>query len=172
MSNNLERFFEHYQQSLLTREENYVIISSLNSRKENSMTSIEKIKRERHSDTRDKIYAYLCGTKAHPSAEMIYNDLKPELPKLSLKTVYTNLRFFEDHGQVIHVANVNGIERYDANCEDHVHFVCNECGQVIDLMEANVLKAKKACNLAKDAKITSFQIVIHGTCDACSDKSK
>ena len=128
--------------------------------------------RVRHSDVRDKIYEYLCGTKEHPSAETIYNDLKPILPKLSLKTVYTNLRFFEDHGQVIRVANVNGIERYDANCEDHVHFVCNECGRVIDLMDANVSKAKKACNLAKDAKITSFQIVIHGTCETCSDKSK
>lgn len=136
------------------------------------MTSIATTTKSRHSETRDIIYEYLRGTKAHPSAEMIYNDLKPQLPKLSLKTVYTNLRFFEDHGQVIRVANVNGIERYDANCEDHVHFVCNECGQVIDLMDANVQKAKKACNLAKDAKITSFQIVIHGTCDACSAKSK
>ena len=108
------------------------------------MTSTVTTHNSRHSDTRDKIYEYLRGTKAHPSAETIYNALKPTLPKLSLKTVYTNLRFFEEHGQVIRVANVNGFERYDAICEDHVHFVCNECGQVIDLMEANVLKAKKA----------------------------
>ena len=33
-------------------------------------------KKIRHSDVRDKIYEYLCGTKAHPSANMIYNDLK------------------------------------------------------------------------------------------------
>lgn len=136
------------------------------------MNSTVVATKTRHSDVRDKIYEYLCGTKAHPSAETIYNDLKPLLPKLSLKTVYTNLRFFEEHGQVIRVANVNGVERYDANCEDHVHFVCNECGQVIDLMDANVSKAKKACNLSKRARVTSFQIVIHGICDGCSDNSK
>lgn len=135
------------------------------------MTSVETTKRERHSDTRDKIYAYLLGTKEHPSAEMIYNDLKPVLPKLSLKTVYTNLKFFVDHGQVIHVANVNGIERYDANCEDHVHFVCDECGAVIDIMDADIRKAKKACQVGQ-AKINSIQIVLHGTCESCSDKSK
>ena len=152
----------------MTREEKYVIMYSLNKRKEKSMTTIEATKKERHSDTRDKIYAYLCGTKAHPSAEMIYNDLKPELPKLSLKTVYTNLRFFEDHGQVIHVANVNGIERYDANCEDHVHFVCDNCDAVIDIMDADIQKAKKACQVGQ-AQIKSIQIVLHGICESCSD---
>lgn len=141
---------------------------SLNKRKEKSMTTIEATKKERHSDTRNKIYAYLCGTKAHPSAEMIYNDLKPELPKLSLKTVYTNLRFFENHGQVIHVANVNGIERYDANCEDHVHFVCDNCDAVIDIMDADIQKAKKACQVGQ-AQIKSIQIVLHGICESCSD---
>lgn len=152
----------------MTREEKYVIMYSLNKRKEKSMTTIEATKKERHSDTRNKIYAYLCGTKAHPSAEMIYNDLKPELPKLSLKTVYTNLRFFENHGQVIHVANVNGIERYDANCEDHVHFVCDNCDAVIDIMDADIQKAKKACQVGQ-AQIKSIQIVLHGICESCSD---
>ena len=103
----------------------------------------------RHSDVRDKIYEYLCGTKAHPSAEMIFNDLKSVLPQLSLKTVYTNLRFFEERGQVIRVANVNGIERYDANCEDHVHLVCDECGAVIDIMDADIKKVKKACQVGQ-----------------------
>ena len=116
---------------------------------------------------RDKIYEYLCGTKAHPSANTIYNDLKPSIPKLSLGTVYTNLKFFEEHGQVIRVANVKGFERYDANCEEHVHFVCDECGAVIDIMDADIRKAKKACQVGQ-AKIKSIQIVLHGTCENCS----
>lgn len=128
-------------------------------------------KKIRHSDVRDRIYEYLCGTKAHPSANTIYNDLKPSIPKLSLGTVYTNLKFFEEHGQVIRVANVNGFERYDANCEDHVHFVCDECGAVIDIMDADIRKAKKACQVGQ-AKIKSIQIVLHGTCESCSGKSK
>ena len=51
------------------------------------MTAMVTTKQVRHSDTRDIIYNYLYETKAHPSAEMIYNDLKIVLPKLSLKTV-------------------------------------------------------------------------------------
>ena len=131
------------------------------------MTATSKTKTVRHSETRDIIYNYLYERKAHPSAEMIYNDLKPILPNLSLKTVYTNLRFFEERGQVIRVANVNGIERYDANCEEHVHLVCGECGAVVDIMDADIKKAKKACQ-AGQAKIKSIQIVLHGTCENCS----
>ena len=131
------------------------------------MITMATTKQVRHSDTRDIIYDYLYNTKAHPSAEMIYNDLKPVLPKLSLKTVYTNLRFFEEHGKVIRVANVNGSDRYDAHCEEHVHLVCDECGAVIDIMDADIRKAKKACQ-AGQAKIKSIQIVLHGTCEKCS----
>ena len=100
-------------------------------------------KKIRHSDVRDKIYEYLCGTKAHPSANMIYNDLKPSIPKLSLGTVYTNLKLFEELGQVIRVANVKGFERYDADTSEHVHFVCEECGAVIDVDDANIKAAKR-----------------------------
>ena len=131
------------------------------------MTSATSTPRVRHSDTRNRILEYLRSTKAHPSAETIYNALKPTMPTLSLKTVYTNLNFFEEHGQAIRVANVNGVERYDANCEDHVHFVCDECGAVIDIMDADIKKAKKACQVGQ-AKIKSIQIVLHGTCENCS----
>ena len=134
------------------------------------MISATSTPRVRHSDTRDRILEYLRSTKAHPSAETIYNALKPTMPTLSLKTVYTNLNFFEEHGQAIRVANVNGVERYDANCEDHVHFVCDECGTVIDIMDADIKKAKKACQVGQ-AKIKSIQIVLHGTCESCSGQS-
>ena len=126
-----------------------------------------RTKKIRHSDVRDKIYEYLCGTKTHPSANMIYNDLKPSIPKLSLGTVYTNLKLFEELGQVIRVANVNGFERYDADTSEHVHLVCDECGAVIDVMDADIRKAKKACQVGQ-AKIKSIQIVLHGTCERCS----
>ena len=130
---------------------------------------VQTTKQIRHSAVRDTIYSYLCDTKEHPSADMIYNDLKPSNPQLSLGTVYRNLKQFEDMGKVIRVANVNGNERYDANTSDHVHLVCDKCGCVIDVMEADMNAAKAACNLAGGAKITGIQIVLHGTCTDCSN---
>ena len=124
----------------------------------------------RNSATRNSIYQYLCGTKEHPSAEMIYNDLKGDLPNLSLGTVYRNLKQLEEIGRVIRVTTVDNHERYDANCEDHVHLVCERCGRVIDIMDADINAAKAACNLSDGAKIKHIQIVLNGTCESCSEE--
>ena len=124
-------------------------------------------KRIRYSATRDVIYNYLCGTKEHPSADMIYSELKPTMPTLSLGTVYTNLKLFEGQGKVVRVANVNGHERYDANCEEHVHFICDSCNRVIDVMDADVSAAKNACSI-NGAQIKRVQLVLRGTCAECS----
>ena len=101
---------------------------------------------------------------------MIYNALYSDNPTLSPATVYNNLKLFEEQGLVIRVANVNGVERYDANTSDHVHFVCEKCGAVIDIMDADIQGAKKACQVGQ-AKINSIQIVLHGTCESCSGQS-
>ena len=124
----------------------------------------------RNSATRNSIYQYLCGTKEHPSAEMIYNDLKGDLPNLSLGTVYRNLKQLEEIGRVIRVTSVDNHERYDANCEDHVHFVCERCGRVIDIMDADINAAKTACNVSGGAKIKHIQIVLNGICESCSEE--
>ena len=122
-------------------------------------------KKMRNSTTRNSIYEYLCGTKAHPSAEMIYLDLRETNPNLSLGTVYRNLNQLEELGKIICVATYDNKERYDANCSDHLHFVCENCGRVIDFMDADLETAKAACGLPKNIRISS----IHGICDSCSD---
>lgn len=132
------------------------------------MTTITK--KIRNSETRNKIYEYLCGTKVHPSAYMIFQELKPSIPTLSMGTVYNNLKHFEEHGMVINVATVNGNERYDADTSDHVHLVCDCCGAVIDIIGANIDIAKSACSVS-NAKINKIKIVLHGVCEECSAKS-
>ena len=128
------------------------------------------IKKNRNSETRNKIFEFLRGTKEHPSADTIYRALRPSIPTLSLGTVYTNLKLFEEQGLAIRVANVNGNERYDANTTDHVHLVCDCCGAVIDIMDANMDAAKTACSVS-NARINKIKIVLHGVCDQCFDKS-
>ena len=128
------------------------------------------MKKTRNSETRNRIYEYLCITKAHPSAYMIFQDLKPQIPSLSMGTVYNNIKHFEERGMIINVANANGHERYDANTSDHIHLVCDCCGAVIDIFDSDIEVMKSACSAGK-AKINSIQIVLHGVCETCSVKS-
>ena len=122
-------------------------------------------KKMRNSVTRNSIYENLCSTKEHPSAEMIYLDLRESNPHLSFGTVYRNLKQLEETGRIIRVSTVNNRERYDANCSDHLHFACEKCGRVIDLMDADMATAVTACGLPNRIKIRC----IYGICEVCSE---
>ena len=87
----------------------------------------------RFSRQRERIYEYLISAKEHPSAEMIHSDLREEAPDLSLGTVYRNLKLLEDMGKVRRISILQGSDRYDAVCCDHVHFICQNCGELQDL---------------------------------------
>ena len=124
-------------------------------------------KKLRHSHQRDMIYNYLLASTAHPSAEMIYEDLKKEEPSLSLGTVYRNLKLLEELGSVKKVTSLNNIERYDAITDDHVHFVCNCCGAVIDLPDFDENIIKKSFETQIDGEIKWVNILLGGRCPNC-----
>ena len=82
---------------------------------------------------RNAILECLRSTVDHPSAEMVHEMLQAEHPDISLATVYRNLAKFKAEGKIMSVATVKGIERFDGNTASHVHFICSNCGAVLDL---------------------------------------
>ena len=120
---------------------------------------------------RNAIYDCLCQSRAHPSAEAIYTALKPKIPDLSLGTVYRNLNHFKAQGMAIGVATVNGMERFDGNVEPHVHFICNDCGAVIDLENMVVPHTLSAeAERSSGGAVTECQLCFSGKCRACKNK--
>ena len=87
----------------------------------------------RQSKKRDAILAMLRASGLHPSADQVYQQLKPKYPDLSLGTVYRNLGQLCQLDLVKRVGTVNGQERYDGRTAPHSHFICNRCGSVADL---------------------------------------
>ena len=87
----------------------------------------------RYSKKREAILQAIKNTDCHPTAEWVYQTLKPEHPDLSLGTVYRNLVFFQKQGVVKSVGVVNGQEHFDGFTEPHAHLVCSNCGSVSDL---------------------------------------
>lgn len=120
---------------------------------------------------RGAILEYLRCTNAHPSAETVYTDLKAQIPDLSMGTVYRNLNLFRQQGLVTSVATVKGVERFDANTDPHVHFICSDCDAVIDLHTMQVPQAlctsAEACT---GGSISGCQLSFTGLCRACHQK--
>lgn len=121
---------------------------------------------------RNAIYDCLCQSKAHPSAETIYTQLKTDIPDLSLGTVYRNLNLFKQQGLAISVATVNGVERFDGNTEPHVHFICTDCSAVIDLEDMVVPQTlTSAAANSCGGHIAECQLSFTGRCRSCINKN-
>ena len=120
---------------------------------------------------RNAILTYLQSKVTHPSAETIYADLKQEIPDLSMATVYRNLNKFRQDGLVQCVATVKGIERFDANTDPHVHFICRHCDAVIDLHEMQIPPAlqSQAADIT-GGKVDSCVLSFTGLCRDCLSK--
>ena len=120
---------------------------------------------------RNAIYDCLCQSKAHPSAEVIYSQLKPSIPDLSLGTVYRNLNLFKQQGLAISVGTVQGVERFDGNVEPHVHFICTDCAAVIDLEDMAVPQAlTSAAETSCGGQVAECQLSFTGRCRTCINK--
>jgi len=128
-------------------------------------------KKQKFSRKRQAIWEMLQNTKEHPSAETIYNTLKPNIPDLSLATVYRNLAAFQKEGLIISVGNVHGQERYDGTIYPHPHFICRECGRVSDLPVENALQ-DTVTRLTGDSAcvVENYALSIYGKCGDCNKK--
>lgn len=117
---------------------------------------------------RNAILECLRGTDTHPSAEMVHEMLQKEHPDISLATVYRNLSRFKSQGIIQSVATVRGIERFDANTDPHVHFICTGCDAVIDLHQIQMPQAADyepaKCG---NCQIQSCQLTFTGLCSNC-----
>ena len=120
---------------------------------------------------RTAILSFLRQTDEHPSAEMVFNHLKPEIPDLSLGTVYRNLSMFKAQGEIISLGTVNGVERFDGNIEPHVHFICNGCDRVTDLMQIHVPdELNQQVTKATGGSVTMCHLTFNGYCKDCREK--
>ena len=127
----------------------------------------------KHFRKRDAILNYLRSTTAHPSAEMVFNHLKQEIPDLSLGTVYRNLSMFKAQGEIISVGTVGGVERFDGNVEPHVHFVCNGCDAVIDLPQIQVPEElNRQVTEATGGAVDMCNLSFTGLCKECLAKQE
>lgn len=120
---------------------------------------------------RNAILGYLQRVTNHPSAETIYSDLKPEIPDLSMGTVYRNLSLFKQQGLAVSVATVKGVERFDGNTDPHVHFICSDCDAVIDLHQLQTPESLSASAAAcVGGMVDSCQLCFTGKCRSCCEK--
>ena len=126
-----------------------------------------------HSKKRDAILECVRSTASHPTAEWVYQQLKPSQPDLSLGTVYRNIKNMVASGDVLCVGTVEGKERYDAHVEPHAHLVCRSCGTVVD-MDITADMALQCHTIARENGVELDLSSLHfmGLCSKCKSETK
>ena len=122
----------------------------------------------RYSSQRDTVLKVVKAARDHPTADTIYSRVRAELPKISLGTVYRNLKQLAEEGLIKSVGVVDGQERFDARISPHSHFVCNQCGAVLDL--PNCVSEETIVPFGQEYGfvVQSYEVHIYGTCRECS----
>lgn len=87
----------------------------------------------KYSRQRECILKNLQSRRDHPTADMVYESVQIEEPNISLGTVYRNLSFLTENGQILKISTGIGPDHFDGFTEAHNHFVCRKCGRVLDL---------------------------------------
>lgn len=126
----------------------------------------------KNSRKRQAILEALMATTEHPTAEALYQALKPAYPDLSLGTVYRNLGLFADAGEILRLGAVHGQERFDGRTDPHAHLLCTRCGRLRDV-EAPELESRlcEAARRTTGARVEHCALTFTGVCADCLSDS-
>jgi Fe2+ or Zn2+ uptake regulation protein len=102
----------------------------------------------------------------HPTAERIFARVRGVLPRISLGTVYRNLQRLAAEGRIGVVYLDGRSARYDPTPERHDHFVCEECGRVVDLVATRPVAGLHAARRAGHV-VRAHAVFLYGRCGAC-----
>jgi Fe2+ or Zn2+ uptake regulation protein len=79
----------------------------------------------------------LAADPTHPTAQELYERLRPALPTMSFATVYNTLDALAAAGLCAALSLAPGPARFDPNMAAHHHAVCDRCGLVRDVPVVN-----------------------------------
>lgn len=122
----------------------------------------------KHSKQREQIKAFLMTRKDHPTADVVYTNVRQQNPNISMGTVYRNLTLLADLGEIQRLRVGDGVDHFDADTSPHYHFVCTECGSVIDLEMDSIEQIMEIAGAGFDGHIAGHVTYFYGTCGSCT----
>ncbi|MGN0242616.1 MAG: transcriptional repressor [Lachnospiraceae bacterium] len=127
----------------------------------------------RHSKQRDAILMNLRSRMDHPTADVIYEDVRKEIPNISLGTVYRNLSLLVQLGEIQQLSIDNGSDHYDGNPAPHYHFTCSACGRVMDMDSVPFADHfSQIVNQHFAGRIDRHTALFYGLCENCYSPDK
>ncbi|MBI4186147.1 MAG: transcriptional repressor [Chloroflexi bacterium] len=121
----------------------------------------------RKTKQRDVILRVLLGTASHPTADWIYEQVRKELPHISLGTVYRNLNLLKLEGKILELDLADSLSRFDGYAREHYHFRCERCGHIFDVDEPADEEIDKRVARSTGFTVSCHRLEFRGLCWDC-----
>ncbi len=110
----------------------------------------------------------LAGDPTHPTAQELYDRLRPSMPSMSFATVYNTLASLAEAGLCASRSVTAGGARFDPNTEPHDHAVCDRCGAVHDVPHAAPRGQGKKSRVPEGFSVRAVERIYRGLCASCA----
>lgn len=126
----------------------------------------------RNTRQRATVLRAVRNLACHPTAEQVYDEVRKELPRTSLSTVYRNLSVLVDQGTLASVHGTGKELHYDHKTGDHCHIECSVCGRICDVkkypLNTEELKRKRISGFI----LQEVNINLVGICPRCANNTE
>lgn len=126
----------------------------------------------KYSRQREMIREFLLTRKDHPTADIVYRNVRQQNPNISLGTVYRNLTLLADTGEINRLRLGDGVDHFDGDTSPHYHFLCTECGGISDLKTNSIDDITKVAGDGFDGQIAGHVTYFYGVCRHCTMSKK
>jgi Fur family peroxide stress response transcriptional regulator len=119
------------------------------------------------------IVRLFAGDDSHPTAQDLFERLRPDFPTMSFATVYNTLDALAAAG-LSGMVRLGNAARFDPNTEAHHHAVCDGCGEVRDIAATSLSPTSGAVRKLRRAapgfSVRAVERVYRGLCAQCTSK--
>lgn len=121
----------------------------------------------KYSRQRESIREFIRTCHDHPTADMIYANIKETFPNISLGTVYRNLSLLTDLHEITKISTGDGPDRFDGITQPHTHFICTKCHEIEDIEMKDMEDIKRKVSKNFNGKILTQTTTFYGICKHC-----
>ena len=118
-----------------------------------------------------QIFQAVASSLEHPSAEAVHRAVQATTPTVSLDTVYRTLWLLTDLGLLTTLGPRQDSVRFDANVENHHHYVCTRCGLIRDFKSDDLEPLKIPDEVNDFGRVVSAHVEVRGICDLCAKQA-
>lgn len=115
------------------------------------------------------IFEFINERTDHPSADLVFSELKKDFPTISQATIYNTLHILQEIGEVHELGFKDGKTRYDPDTTVHVNLVCKSCGKILDFTDEQLEEAWSRMVKKTGVRVAGQRLDLYYDCEDCSN---